>query len=79
MTKYRIVCPKCKEVGTITVELFHSGYLIAVSEGKTDVQESEDTPEAGLMATCYNCGAEYEPSEYHTLINDGVVEGAYIE
>jgi len=66
--EYKIKCAECGEIGTVVVDLFHSGYLIATGKDTTDVRESEDTPEADVVARCYNCGTEYLPDEYHTLI-----------
>ena len=65
-----IKCKKCGSIGTIIIDLFHSGYLTANDDGTTDLQESEDTPEQDNKARCYNCDAEYTDGEYQSLVTD---------
>lgn len=64
----KIQCKKCKELQTVAVDLFHSGYIVANEDGTTSIIESEYTPEADTIARCYNCDAEYTASEWESLV-----------
>ena len=63
-----IKCSNCGELGTIVVDLFTSGYLVALGDGTTDIRESESGLGADDHAECYACGKQYSPSEYEDLV-----------
>ena len=66
--KNMIKCKECGSCGTIAIDLFHSGYLVARDNGDVDIVENEDKPEANNIAMCYACGKEYTASEWAGLV-----------